>query len=533
MEVKQGENLSKKKKIMLLIKKRHSFLKSVKHNLKCVLEHNLKYRFFEFKSKDKRFTCCSIKYKYQLDTIKTAEREVKETKQKNNKLFSLIFFLINIVVIAVVLLINSGNENSSIVEIFQNIKWPFLTMALCVFILSIILDSLKFVLLIYQSTKRFRPYLSFKLIALGRYYDSITPLSSGGEPYQIYYLNNRGLKAEVSTSIPLMRHICWLIAFVITSSIFLICNVGNFGASNALIVTCGWIGLAINVVMLLTIVLLSTSKKIGPMIVVGVLKLLYKLKVIKDYQAAFRKTMRFVMNYQRCMRAFTTNIFYFILQLILAVSEILLSSMIAYFIYLAFESNPTATPSEIISIVILCNLAVSFIPMPGGSGVVEYSFITVYGKLFANAGIAGWATLLYRIFTYYFVLLIGIVVLFYDFLIGNKKAERYRKAHLFKDGFIFKDKFKRITFKLKRKNKNKNNDVKTETKKVKVEQQESEKQTEDKEQKIEVNDKENLNKNIRSKKLNTDEITNENEHQQIDKKTIKSVKTKKSVEKNK
>ena len=95
--------------------------------------------------------------------------------------------------------------------------------------------------------------------------------------------------------------------------------------------------------------------------------------------------------------------------------------------------------------VILCNLAIVLVPTPGGSGAIEYSFITVYGSIFtvpSGTALASWAVLIYRILTYYLVMVVGLLVMLYDYLIGNKRAEQYKKTHLFKDGFIFKKKNK-------------------------------------------------------------------------------------------
>lgn len=429
------------------LRKKKSVLKNKKRDVKAisVLVCQKLPKYFEYKAEDPRFKGCSIKNKYTQQNIVEAKTVVEETKKKNNKWFSFIFFIINIIAVAVVLIVNtSGQESASIGEIVKNVKWSFVGIAAGVFALAIFIEALKYTLLIYQSTKRFRPYLGFKTMLYGRYYDNITPGSSGGEPFQIYYLNKRGLKGEVATSVPLMRYVCWQIAYVITSLGFMLIGYLYLKNINPLVLTLAWIGISVNVVLLSTVLLLSISKKVGPRIVVGILKFLTMLKIVKDYQSVFRKTMRFVFNYQRCMKAFASNILYIIIQIILAVMELILVAVIPYFVYRAFVTNPPYESIIIVmSMISLCNLAVCFIPIPGGTGATEISFIAVYGTLFANNGIASWAILVCRFFSYYVILIMGILLVMYDFLIGDKKAEVYKRTHLFKDGFVFKDKFKR------------------------------------------------------------------------------------------
>lgn len=445
--IKSVKKISAKR---VVLKKKKSILKNAVKDVKCVTFSRLKKapHYFEYKSDNPKFKSCSIKYKMDLDTVIQATEQVEETRKKNNKWFSFIFFLINIVVVAIVIMLNSKGDSSSAADVFNHIKWPFLFSCVGIFVLQMLTETIKYTLLIYQSTRRFRPYLAFKVMALGKYYDNITPGATGGQPFQIYYFNKRGIKAEVATSIPLMRYIYWQAAYVVVCFVFLLTNTKYIMNANSVIVTMAWFGLTMNTLIMCSVLLISINKKVGSNIIIGCLKLLNKLKIIKDYQTAFRKTMRFVFSYQRCIKAFTTNIFYVIFQILLAVGEIILSGLLTYFIYLAFIPTATVSASTIISITLLCNLAVCFIPMPGGTGAVEISFMAVFGALFNSKGSASWATITYRVFTYYVILLMGILVIFYDFLIGNKKAEKYRKTHLFKDGFIFKDQLQ----KLKKKN---------------------------------------------------------------------------------
>lgn len=408
--------------------------------------NNKDSHFFVFKSNDTRFNSCSIKYKYETEKLNEVKSVVAETNKKPNKRLSLIFVIINIIILGIVLYTSlSGDDGLSLTEALELIKWPFLGIALAMLVLSLIIDASKFVLLIYQSTRRFRPFLAFKTMALGRYYDNITPSSTGGQPFQIYYLNKRGIKGEVATSVPLMKYICWQIGFVITSFIFLMLNYKYLMTQNSLIVTLAWVGFGMNALLLVAVLLLSTSKKIGPAVIVWFLKLLNRMKLIKNYRATFSKTMRFVVSYQRCMREFTSNIFYFLLQILLAGAEIICNASIAYFVYLAFIQDDPASFSLVISITLLCNLAVCFIPVPGQAGAAEISFISVYGNLFTSIGhkVGSIAVVFYRLFTYYSMLLLGIGVILYDFFIGNKRAEKYRKTHLFSDGFVFKKKIRK------------------------------------------------------------------------------------------
>ena len=73
--------------------------------------------------------------------------------------------------------------------------------------------------------------------------------------------------------------------------------------------------------------------------------------------------------------------------------------------------------------VILCELVVKLIPLPGGTVVSEFTFTTMFISLFSNGSIF-WALLIWRWLDYFMYLLQGIIVVLYDFVIGNKRNKK-------------------------------------------------------------------------------------------------------------
>ena len=74
---------------------------------------------------------------------------------------------------------------------------------------------------------------------------------------------------------------------------------------------------------------------------------------------------------------------------------------------------------------ILVELATKYIPIPGGTGVAEISFSALFASLFSD-GTLFWAMLFWRIMNYFIYLLQGLIILFYDFIYGNKKNRLYK-----------------------------------------------------------------------------------------------------------
>ena len=261
--------------------------------------------------------------------------QIERRKKKRKKLLNLCSFALNIIILTIVLVVQlSGNAKTVIAP---TINWKFIAVLAAVVAGIILVDTLKIFVMIRASTKRFRPILSYKTSALGRYYDNITPMSTGGQPFQIFYMNKRGVRGDIATGIPLVKYIMWQITYVIICTFVLIYNSIKYGsAANAIITTVAWIAIAINLTIFLTVVLLSISKKVGPKIVIAILKLLSKMHIIKNYQKTFRKVMRFVLNYQKTFKTLLKNPIVLILEFILAAAEIIAYNLIPYVVYLAF-----------------------------------------------------------------------------------------------------------------------------------------------------------------------------------------------------
>lgn len=375
--------------------------------------------------------------------VEKSQKFVEKKKARKRKLTNIFSFVFNIIVLAIVLVGSFWGQDDKTSVLFPAIEWKYIAVIVGIFAVIMILDSLKFLILIRQSTKKIRPHLAYKVSALGRYYDAVTPMSTGGQPFQMMYLNKHGIKGDVATSIPLVRYMFWQITYVlICSGILLYNQFCNQAATQIFSTVVAWIGVMVNVLILLTVAILSISKKVGPLVVIWVLKLGSKMKLIKNYRVTFRKVMRFVINYQKTMRMFAKNFWVLISELLLAAVDTVLYNIIPFFIYKAFVPAGTLGIIDIMIQSIICNLTVGFIPTPGASGGAEAFFASIFGPMFE--GKTFWPLLIWRISTYYINLLQGLLVLIYDFLIGNKRLERQRLREMgiqpteptFKDALI-------------------------------------------------------------------------------------------------
>jgi uncharacterized protein (TIRG00374 family) len=373
-----------------------------------------------------------------------ANKTVAKQKSKK-KYWSFVFLIINLIVIGIILKnqIDVQGFSSFSDLVASGANFNFIYLALLGMPLLAFIDWARFYVLLYKAIGRSRHFLSYKVAALGRYYDFVTPLGTGGQPFQVYYLSKRGVKSEIATSVPLSKYLFSQITFVTIAIIAIVTN--SFAAgNNAIVVGLAWVGILLNFTLLSGVLVLSVSTRVGPKVVIGILKFLNKIKIVKNYEVAFQKVMRFVKEYQKSMRYFSSNAFVIIVSFVLSILFVFVQGTIPFLIYTAFNGFDANMWWTIISKLVILEFAVSFIPLPGGAGASELSFAAMFGSLFESIpGSFFWAILIWRFIVYYAFIIQGLFVMIYDMIIGDKKAARLKKIGFWED-FSKKNWFKRF-----------------------------------------------------------------------------------------
>lgn len=355
--------------------------------------------------------------------LENAKEVVETQSKKKTKKLNLIFFIVNIVVLGLVLIYHSNTFGVVSLEILKgNTKYSYLFYTLLVFAFIMLIETARTTILLYKSTKQFKPVMCYKSTALSRYYDCITPFATGGQPFEIFYLHSRGVNGGVATSIPLTKAIFNNIAFSVISLVVLIFNTNLFGEElQTVLVVWGIISLCISCLILTMLILFGISKRFMPKCLMFCLKLGQKLHFVKDYRLSFNKYMRTILEYQKSTKHYVSSLWITIVSLFCSAAIVVAKSFIPFLLYLTFNDGvTTAIMFEILSKFILVELATKYIPIPGGTGVAEISFSALFASLFAD-GTLFWAMLFWRIMNYFIYLLQGAIVIVYDFVYGNKK----------------------------------------------------------------------------------------------------------------
>lgn len=399
--------------------------------------------------------------KKKLDEI---EQSISKQKTKKSKILNIVFFIVNMLVVVGILTYQLLNEDF-IPLTGITFDWPYLIVIMLLLGSTVLVETMIFSYLMKQNTGKFRFATSYKVGQIGRYYDSITPMATGGQPFQISYLKSRGVPIHTSLSMPVTKYVFGQIAWVLISFICLVISWTNKSYGTFVSVT-SFVGFILGSLLLFLVFFLSVCKTVGNKLVVKTLKLLHKMKIVKNYDKQYEKITKLVSDFQDVMKQYAKSPKDFIILSIFSILKNVFNYMIPFFIIKFFGIE--TDPGDFIKLFVLTNLvelSASFFPLPGGTGMNEISFKTAFDAFVASSasgsaeGILVWVLLIWRFCSYYFYLIQGICILSYDMAYGNRKYRWVvKRDNLAEESAVFKqeqiNRFRADRAK-RRKNKNK------------------------------------------------------------------------------
>ncbi len=362
-----------------------------------------------------------------------AEEKLKEVmslqkpqKKKKSTIISLVLLLVNIAFMVFVvsgLVKNVGEQNFIAYVKSQGNRLWWLVGAVGCYAVYMFSQSAMFQALIKSTTGKSQWKLAYNVGVTGKYYDNVTPFAVGGQPMQIVELSKTGISPGVSTSLPLIKMIINGIVSSLLALLFFVVGLSKIAPTNSfyallfvIFEILGIIGLVITLFGNLFMILLSTGSLFTRSLIGWLVKIGYKLKIVKNYRATLRKWLTQVNEYKASGRYLLKNKKLLFKMIIYSCLESLSYAMISFFVIMAFLDPSYLDASQInvwfimLSCVIkyyICSMAGSYIPLPGATGLMEIAFIALYGEFVGDAIV--WALLTWRIISYYFILIHGFI----------------------------------------------------------------------------------------------------------------------------
>ena len=322
---------------------------------------------------------------------------------KNIKLKSILVIILTIIILTLLV----KDNLPAIIKEITNINIIFFLIAIILYIIYFIIDNI----VLYILTKTYNQNIKFKkILKIGmetKFFNGITPLASGGQPWQVYKLGKENIKYTDSASIVSQNYLLFQIAMMIITTICLIsAKITNIFNQSPIINKITMLGYIINFLMLIFLLYIGLTKKTNYKIITFFIKILAKLKIIKNKETKIKKWNKRCTNYQNNTIKLLKNKKLFIKGIILYLISTSIYYLITYFIFLSLNiKNIPISTSYIGSALIF--IAGCCMPLPGASGGMEYSYYGYFTNPLKNNSLIFSSLIIWRLITFYMPTIIG------------------------------------------------------------------------------------------------------------------------------
>ena len=260
---------------------------------------------------------------------------------------------------------------------------------------------------------------------IGFYYCNITPSSAGGQPMQVNSMRKAGIPVGYGTMAVTIRFIT---NQTMTSVIALVLYFFNRDFVHRQLAGAIWlvrIGWLINFAAVPLVLLAAFKRNWVQKLAEMMIRFLEKIHLLRNKEAAISKVTEVLDTYHTALLDLMHSPGQILLQFACSTVGLLALFSTTVFVYYAF--GMTGTPwYQVLTISCLLFVSASYTPLPGASGAQEGGFLLYFRGIFKN-GTIGLALLIWRFFTYYIYLIVGVFTILLEKIILRREAKK--KAH--------------------------------------------------------------------------------------------------------
>lgn len=322
---------------------------------------------------------------------------------KNIKLKSIIVFVITVFILYILL-----KDNFSIImNKITDINILFFSVACLLFIVYFLVDSIALFILTRMYNKSIKLSDIVKIGIETKFFNGITPLASGGQPWQVYRLGKHNINYVNGTSIVSQNYLLFQIAMLIITSVsFVIFHFFDSFSSNNFLYLVTIIGFLINLLVLVFLLIIGFTKKINYKVISFFVKIFAKLRFIKDYDTTLDNWKKRCETYRNNTIWLFNNKKILVFGVILYLISTSIYYFIPFFVFLSLGVNDISiTTIYILSALIF--IAGCFIPIPGASGGMEYAYLEYFSPFLSNQAVLYSTLIIWRFITFYFPTFVG------------------------------------------------------------------------------------------------------------------------------
>ena len=333
------------------------------------------------------------------------------------KIIRNLIFVLAILILMVILVVNLGDIKTIWRYLSKTNIWIVLLGA-GILILYALINQLSLIFLIKFRFKEIKYFDAYCISGSEYFFNSITPFSSGGQPFQAYALKRKGMSLSNSTSVLLINFIAYQICLTFVSIIFMILYYGRVKEQISSFIWFLIVGFSINTLIMVGLVLIGISKR-SRQLFLKMFDLICKIKPLRRFQNRHDRFEQSINNMQTAfkemVKSWKLGLFVFFTKILSFMVYYSIPFVILYSIGVKININDLPYVMALTSFSLTI---ATWVPTPGGAGGVEAAFTLLYSPLLISYGyeveeaknISIAIMVIWRLLTYYLLIFYGFVL---------------------------------------------------------------------------------------------------------------------------
>ena len=260
----------------------------------------------------------------------------------------------------------------------------------------------------------------FSITLIGFFYSNITPGASGGQPMQVNSMFRAGVPVGNGTTAVTVRLLANQFTVSVLALVLMFLNrsfVYQQLEGAVWLVRIGWI---VNAAVVPLTLLAAFRRSWLQKLVGGLIRFLARLRLVRDPEEMQEKVSGILDTYHDALSTLLRSPAQILAQCLCSTVSLLALTGSIVFVYHALGMSGTPW-YRLLTLSVLLFVSASYTPLPGASGAQEGGFLYYFRGIFTG-GTTGIALLIWRFFTYYLFLFVGLFTMLLE-----KVARRRQK----------------------------------------------------------------------------------------------------------
>lgn len=264
----------------------------------------------------------------------------------------------------------------------------------------------------------------FLVSSVGFFFSCVTPSASGGQPMQIYFMKKEKIPIPVGTIILMIVTIIYKLVLVVIGLGILLFARDFLELYLSDILPIFYLGVGLNIFCVTFMVILVFHPFLAKRMMVAGLHLLERLHLIRHREGRLTKLELSMDLYNETAKYMKEHPWLMARVFFITFLQRTALFAVTYFVYRAFSLN-SVSALTIILLQAVISVSVDMLPLPGGMGISETLFLTIFAPVFKELLLPG--MVLSRGLGYYSELLISAVFTLAAVVVFERRQQKTKK----------------------------------------------------------------------------------------------------------